>query len=73
MDQLFSVHQAISNAQFERDNKGPESITVAFRLTKDIKDQANQICTQHGITMSDFLRQCCEGLVHDYQGKQNVA
>jgi hypothetical protein len=62
---LTSVHEALNNATFaERPAPGE---VVAFRLDADLKAEVIGICERHATTVSEFLRQCCAGLVNDYR------
>lgn len=66
--ELFNVHQAISDAQFEKQNGSGEMMPISFRITLPVKKAVVEICDRNGITISDFLRHCCEGLVNDFGG-----
>lgn len=66
--ELTTVHDAMANAAAEIE--GPVGMEPAtYRITDEIKDTAAKICAQHGTTLSQFIRKCCEGLVKDYTGR----
>lgn len=61
---LTSVHEALNNAAFEA-HDGRDDV-IAFRIDKRLKEQTARICESNSATLSEFLRQCCLGLVNDY-------
>ena len=61
---LTTVHEALDNAVFAAVGPGEP---VAFRLDPELKRRAMQICEMSGTSLSEFLRQCVQGLVSDYQ------
>lgn len=63
--ELSNVHEAIQRAQMStRLSNLTERIGV--RLEKSSKDRATLICHSHGISLSDFFRECADGLIRDY-------
>lgn len=71
MDQkLFNVHDAISDAIRERDEDPNRMVVGTFKITKDSMEKSSEICSRHGITLSSYLRHCCEGLIRDYYDPQ---
>lgn len=61
---LTSVHEALHKAALA--SKPLPGKPVSFRLEDELKNVAMEICERHGTTLSEFLRQCAIGLVHDY-------
>lgn len=59
------VHHAMKEAQFRRFEK-PELVTSSFKIDANSKMLVEEICARHGVTMSEFVRECCYGLVKDY-------
>lgn len=62
---LTSVHEALSNATFAEHTVREQ--VIAFRVEPNLKEVVAAICTRHGTTLSEFLRQCCIGLAEDYR------
>lgn len=62
---LTSVHEALTNAvhatKAEKSGK-----PISFRLEPEVKGRVIALCEAQGTTLSEFLRQCCLGLVSDY-------
>ncbi len=65
---LTNVHEALSLATVSTHPENKLLACASFRLDTDVKEQAAQICSRHGVTISDFLRECANGLVRDYAG-----
>ncbi len=59
------VHEALKEAQFKRLNDAP-FITTSFKIEEPTKLIVDEICRRHGITTSEFVRECCYALVRDY-------
>lgn len=80
MDQedLTTVHTAMQDAMVEDihpttiNQRDVVKVVIAtFRVPQWVKERADAICQGNGTNLSSFLRQCCEGLVRDYGGKQS--
>lgn len=73
---LTTVHEALRSAveaQKSQEKDDPVSQTsVTFRLQKDVKKRAEEICARHGTTLSAFHRQCTLALVRDYLEPANA-
>lgn len=69
-DSLTTVHDAMTDAQltepFGANDENQRLIQCTFRVSRETKDVVDDICRQHGVTLSTWLRKCCEGLMHDY-------
>lgn len=62
---VTNVHEAMAKAASQ---PTPEVLeNYSFRIKKSLAKQTNELCKRHGTTMSEFIRQCCEGLVDDYK------
>lgn len=62
-----NVHDALRDAAVkERDRVA--FVNANFKIHPIKKELAEEICSQHGTTLSSFLRECIEGLVTDYMG-----
>ena len=71
-DELTTVHDALEAAQitepFGKNDDNPKLVQCTFRVGKETKAAVEQICSQHGVTISTWLRKACEGLQADYCG-----
>lgn len=65
MSELFTVHNAMINAQDEKKNIVVDD-KINFAIDSETKRLADHICTRHDVTLSQFLRQVCKGLVKEY-------
>ncbi len=65
VNKVTSVHDAMQNAQLESSQRN-DMVNCTFKVPPHIKGLAEQICERHGTTISVFLRECCRGLVKDY-------
>lgn len=68
---LTNVHdaleQAVLNVNRERSEADDKNLDVTtIRVHPTVKEAAAQICAKHGVTISQFVRACLEGLVYDY-------
>lgn len=64
---LTDVHQALSTAATESLAESQPLYPFSFRISKETAEKVQELCARHGTTLSEFVRQCCEGLVKDYQ------
>lgn len=71
MNKTTDVHQALSNAVLREKSK-VASVNANFKINPIHKEMAEQICGQHGTTLSSFLRECVSGLIKDYVGEKAV-
>lgn len=65
-EKLHNVHEAMQLAVLE--NQKPEMVTAHFKVDTFVKTMTEEICYKHGVTLSAFVRKCCEILVAEYQG-----
>jgi hypothetical protein len=70
INKLSTVHDAMNAAVHEarEAGKGIPMATITIRAPHDLKANAMEICGQHGVDVSSFLRKCLERLVSDYDG-----
>lgn len=66
---LTNVHQALSNAVLKEKDR-VALINANFKIHPLQKEMAEQICAQHGTTLSAFLRECISGLILDFMGEK---
>lgn len=71
-EQLTSVHAAIQNAVLAAQPLDLKDASILVRVEGGMKRQVARICEQNGVTVSEFLRQCCAGLVRDYTGNDEA-
>lgn len=64
--ELSTVHKAVTRAQEK--TKELILINASYKINPEIKEVAELICRQNGITLSEYVRQCIECLVNDYTG-----
>lgn len=67
MDQMLSLHEVISLAAGERRGELARSEVIHVRLEPALKEMTDKILSQHGVTMSAFMRKCCQVLVTEYK------
>lgn len=67
MDKLTSVHDAMQRASLACPAPLKDA-QIIVRIDQATKDRVAQVCESHGTTTSEFLRQCCAGLIADYTG-----
>lgn len=65
-NQLTTVHHAVMNAIIEQPAGDSEMVPASFKLHQAVKEEAEAILKRHNVTLSEFCRKCCEGLVRDY-------
>lgn len=65
-DQLPSVHHALTEATQEKRGEAPLP-TYTFRISKEERDAAEEICERHGTNLAAFFRSCARNLVRDYR------
>jgi hypothetical protein len=66
---ITNVHEALATASSEPTTPSYPMDNYSFRMKSEIADKVTEICARHGTSMSEFVRQCCEGLIKDYEGK----
>jgi hypothetical protein len=59
------VHEAMKEAQLRRWAK-PEFVTASYKVDQNTKEIVDEICNRHGVTTSEWIRECCYALVKDY-------
>lgn len=64
---LYTVHDALQRAQDKAIPVSRKRSPGAYRVRKEVKDAADTICKSHGITLSNYVEECLELLVEDYQ------
>lgn len=64
---LTNVHEALAKAATEPSTPTKQLEQYSFRLHEEVGTKCREICARHNTTISEFLRQCCQGLVDDYQ------
>lgn len=69
---LTNVHDALSRAQEKAKNK-VALVNANFKINPLNKEIAEQICVKNGTTMSEFLRECVDGLIEDYMGQKTFS
>ena len=62
---LIDVHDAVQ-AAIDDLNESDKSVIISVRMHPKIRDAAEDVLRTNGVTMSAFLRKCCEGLLYDY-------
>lgn len=65
-DQLLTVHHALVEAQQELESATPMG-TYTFRITKEDRDAAEEVCERHGTSLAAFLRTCARVLPREYK------
>lgn len=65
-NQLTTVHHAVMQAIQEGQPPEGEMVPASFKLHEPVKVEAEKILARHNVTLSEFCRKCCEGLVRDY-------
>ena len=68
---MHSVHDAVTKAILTSKEK-PNLVTATFKVHPGKKEIAEQICEHQGITLSEFLRECVNGLCEDYVGEKAI-
>lgn len=63
---ITSVHDAIENALLEFPDKAEPAQVYSFRCDPEVMRGVQIILGKRGITVSSFVRNCCEGLVNDF-------
>lgn len=63
--QLTNVHHAVMQSIVDKQPEG-DMVPASFKLHEPVKVKAEEILGRHGVTLSEFCRKCCEGLVRDY-------
>ncbi len=63
---LLNMHELLVEIKLENQYQIGDPETVTFRVSGDYKAVAHKICAANGVTLSDFLRKCCEQLVQEY-------
>lgn len=66
MQIMTTVHTAMRNAQEIVEPEKKAWKTVSFKMEPALHEHLEAICEQHGVTKSEFFRQCANGLVCDY-------
>jgi hypothetical protein len=64
---MYTLQQCINHVQQLDDQPLPlQDTQINMRINSAVKDKAEQICKNHGVPLSAFLRKCCENLAKDY-------
>jgi hypothetical protein len=67
-DTLYDVHKALSQASVvSAPEQALDMITTSARVDRQLKAEVDEICRRNGTTFSEWVRQCCIGLVKDYR------
>lgn len=65
---LTTLHECIHDVNLKGDHPLPtQTQSVTFRIHGDVKDIADEICRTNGVSLSAYLRKCCENLIRDYR------
>lgn len=67
MTRLTNVHEALANAATESELASEKMEKKTFYARASSFEACAVICERHGTTVSEFLRSCMDGLVHDYE------
>lgn len=71
MEKLTTLQACINDAQIEPRRSPLEAMENRnFRAHPQVLEAADKILSTHGITMSAYVRKCCENLVKDYRDAQ---
>jgi predicted DNA binding CopG/RHH family protein len=62
---LTNVHDAVTNAKTTRAAEKMKVTTI--RIPQNLLDKVDFTLSIHGISFSEWVRACCEGLVQDYE------
>ena len=68
---LHTVHDAITRAILASQDKAKLE-TATFKVHPKKKELAELICEKQGTTLSEFLRECVNGLCEDYVGQKTA-
>ncbi len=64
--ELTSVHEALAKAASENIKETQRMVVLSTKVSPDVEAVVQDICRNHGTTISAYLRKCCESLVADY-------
>ncbi len=71
MEKLTSLQKCINDAQLEPRRSPLEAMENRnFRAHPEVIARADEILKNHGVSLSAFVRKCCENLVKDYRDAQ---
>lgn len=64
--ELLTIHHALVEAVQEPEREDAMA-TYTFRIHKDDRAAAEEICQRHGTSLAALLRTCCRVLVREYK------
>lgn len=73
MEKLTSLQKCVNDAQHEpRVMSGVQipMATATIRVHQSVLEKVEPILQNHGVSLSAYLRKCCENLVKDYADAQ---
>ena len=70
--QLTNIQDAMQRAQ-EAAKDRVALVNANFKINPIKKEIAEQICQKNAVTLSEFLRECVEGLISDYVGEKTAS
>lgn len=70
--EVSNVHDALKRAQ-AKDRADSALINTSIRINPLSRTLAEDICKAHGITLSQFIRECVDLLILDYVGQRQAA
>ena len=65
---MISIQQCLQDVIREGNVTADSQVNV--KVNKQVKEAVEEICHNHNITMSSFLRKCMENLVREYRDVQ---
>lgn len=63
---ITSVHDAIENALLKYPDKAEPAQVYSFRCDPEVMAAVQIILAKRDLSVSAFVRSCCEGLVNDF-------
>lgn len=64
--QLLTLHHALSEAAEEPRREQPMP-TYTFRISKEEREAAEELCERHGTSLAAFFRSCSRILAREYR------
>lgn len=59
-----NLHELLESAA--SDDADRILVQGSYRVSPDVKEQAERICSAAGTSLSTFIRKCCENLVEEF-------